>query len=143
MKICHLATLGSMLWSLISAIFANFWRKNWRFSQKPMLYPTFHILVLFCFESTTTFFRSFFAKIFLKIVTFGNPGIFSECLVTSIGWFSLQNVTTSFLVWLFSHDQISWGRFDESVSAVILCTGKKSVKFNFLKYIIYIYIEAI
>jgi hypothetical protein len=26
-----------MLWSQFSAIFANFRRKNWRFSQKPML----------------------------------------------------------------------------------------------------------
>jgi hypothetical protein len=29
---------GSMLWSQCSAIFANFLRKNWRFSQKPMLW---------------------------------------------------------------------------------------------------------
>jgi hypothetical protein len=28
---------GSMLWSQFSAIFDNFRRKNWRFSQKPML----------------------------------------------------------------------------------------------------------
>jgi hypothetical protein len=27
----------SMLWSQFSAIFANFRRKNWRFSHKPML----------------------------------------------------------------------------------------------------------
>jgi hypothetical protein len=28
--------LGSMLWSQFSAVFDNFRRKNWRFSQKPM-----------------------------------------------------------------------------------------------------------
>jgi hypothetical protein len=36
----HAATfahLGSRLWSQFSAIFDNFLRKNWRFSQKPML----------------------------------------------------------------------------------------------------------
>jgi hypothetical protein len=35
----NLATLllGSMLLSQFSAIFDNFQRKNWRFSQKPML----------------------------------------------------------------------------------------------------------
>jgi hypothetical protein len=35
---------GSMLWSLFSAIFPNFRRKNWRFSQKPMLWSTFCII---------------------------------------------------------------------------------------------------
>jgi hypothetical protein len=30
-------SMGSMLWSQYSAIFAHFLRKNWRFSQKPML----------------------------------------------------------------------------------------------------------
>jgi hypothetical protein len=29
---------GSMLWSQFSAIFDNFLRKNWSFSQKPMLW---------------------------------------------------------------------------------------------------------
>jgi hypothetical protein len=33
--------LGSMLWSQFSAIFDNFRRKNWRFSQKPMLWSQF------------------------------------------------------------------------------------------------------
>jgi hypothetical protein len=32
---------GSMLWSQFSAIFNNFLRKNWRFSQKPMLWSFF------------------------------------------------------------------------------------------------------
>jgi hypothetical protein len=32
---------GSMLWSQFSAISANFRRKNWRFSQKPMLWSQF------------------------------------------------------------------------------------------------------
>jgi hypothetical protein len=35
--------LGSMLWSQFSAIFGNFLRKNWRFSQKPMLWLKFCI----------------------------------------------------------------------------------------------------
>jgi hypothetical protein len=30
--------LGTMLWSQFSAIFDNFLRKNWSFSQKPMLW---------------------------------------------------------------------------------------------------------
>jgi hypothetical protein len=33
--------LGSMLWSQISEIFANFMRKNWRFSPKTMLWSIF------------------------------------------------------------------------------------------------------
>jgi hypothetical protein len=33
--------LGSTLWSQISAIFANFRWKIWRFSQKPMLWSKF------------------------------------------------------------------------------------------------------
>jgi hypothetical protein len=40
----HLVTLGSMLWSQFLKIFENFRRKNWRFSQKPMLWPTFCII---------------------------------------------------------------------------------------------------
>jgi hypothetical protein len=32
---------GSMLWSKFSAIFDNFRRKNWRFSQNPMLWSQF------------------------------------------------------------------------------------------------------
>jgi hypothetical protein len=35
---------GSMLWSQFSAIFVNFRRKNWRFSQKPMLWSKFCII---------------------------------------------------------------------------------------------------
>jgi hypothetical protein len=35
------ANLGSMLWSQFSAIFANFRREKWRFSQKPMLWSKF------------------------------------------------------------------------------------------------------
>jgi hypothetical protein len=36
--------LGPMLRSQFSAIFANFWRKKWRFSQKPMLWSHFCII---------------------------------------------------------------------------------------------------
>jgi hypothetical protein len=47
-KLCNvfktaLWSLGSMLWSQFSAIFDNFRRKNWRFSQKPMLWSKFCI----------------------------------------------------------------------------------------------------
>jgi hypothetical protein len=35
---------GSMLWSQFSAIFDNFRRKIWRFSQKPMLWSNFCII---------------------------------------------------------------------------------------------------
>jgi hypothetical protein len=40
----HLCVQGSMLWSQFSAIFDNFWRKNWRFSQKPLLWSNFCII---------------------------------------------------------------------------------------------------
>jgi hypothetical protein len=44
----NLLKLEPMLWSQFSAIFANFRRKNWRFSQKPMLWSNFlHNLALF------------------------------------------------------------------------------------------------
>jgi hypothetical protein len=39
---------GSMLWSQFSAIFVNFWRKKWRFSQKTNVMIKFlHNLSLF------------------------------------------------------------------------------------------------
>jgi hypothetical protein len=57
-----------MLWSQFSAIFDNFRRKNWRFSQKPMLWSIFS---KFSFVLSQK--RQFFAKIFgeniLKIIT--------------------------------------------------------------------------
>jgi hypothetical protein len=48
--------LGSMLWSQFSAIFANFRRKNWRFSQKSNgMIKMLHNLALFWIK--TPFFR--------------------------------------------------------------------------------------
>jgi hypothetical protein len=44
-----------MLRSQFSAIFAYIRRKNWRFSQKPMLWSIFFKIWL-CFESKTPFF---------------------------------------------------------------------------------------
>jgi hypothetical protein len=41
---CVQGDQGSMLWSQFSAIFENFRRKNWRFSQKPMLWSNFCII---------------------------------------------------------------------------------------------------
>jgi hypothetical protein len=38
------ATRSRMLWSQFSAIFDNFRRNNWRFSQKPMSWSKFCII---------------------------------------------------------------------------------------------------
>jgi hypothetical protein len=57
---------GSMLWSLFSAIFANFLRKKLCFSQKPMLWSNAYILKL-CFESKMPIIsQTFSAKIYKK-----------------------------------------------------------------------------
>jgi hypothetical protein len=42
-KIRRRCDQGPMLWSQIYAIFTNFPRKNWRFSQKPILWSIFFI----------------------------------------------------------------------------------------------------
>jgi hypothetical protein len=61
---------GSMLlWSQISAILDNFWRKNWCFSQKPMLWSNFlHNLALFWVKNAD-FFAEFFGENIFKIIT--------------------------------------------------------------------------
>jgi hypothetical protein len=62
-------TLGSMLWSQFSAIFENFRQKNWRFSQKPMLWSQFlHNLALF-WGKNAKFIAEFFSKNIFKIIT--------------------------------------------------------------------------
>jgi hypothetical protein len=59
-----------MLWSQFSAIFANFWRKNWRFSRKPMSWSNFvHNLALFWVKNA-----NFFGENIQKIVTLV-PGV--------------------------------------------------------------------
>jgi hypothetical protein len=68
--------LGSMLWSQFSAIFANFRRKNCRFSQKPMLWSKFCIIYLALFwVKNAIFFAEFFGENILKIITLvpGHP----------------------------------------------------------------------
>jgi hypothetical protein len=60
-----LAAPGSILWSQFSAIFDNFRRKNWRFSQKPMLWSKFCIIYL-CFESKRPIFCRKFRRKYFK-----------------------------------------------------------------------------
>jgi hypothetical protein len=71
---------GSMLWSQFSAIFANFRRKFWRFSQKPMLWwiPLQKLAVVWAKK------RQIFCQIcenVLKIVTSvpANPFVKQSC----------------------------------------------------------------
>jgi hypothetical protein len=56
----------------------NFLQKNWRFSQKPMLWSKFCIFYL-CFESKTPIFSQFFCENIFKIITSvpdqGLPGL--------------------------------------------------------------------
>jgi hypothetical protein len=61
--------LGSMLWSQFSAIFTHFWRKNWRFSQKAMLWSQFlQNPALFCVKNANIF-AKFFGENIFKIIT--------------------------------------------------------------------------
>jgi hypothetical protein len=53
---------GSMLWSQFSAIFDNFRRKNWRFSQKPMLWLKFLQKLAVVWAKNANIFAKFFAK---------------------------------------------------------------------------------
>jgi hypothetical protein len=57
--------LGSMLWSPFSAIFPNFRRKKWCFTQTPMLWSNFYIILL-CWPKRPIFSQNFSAKIFKK-----------------------------------------------------------------------------
>jgi hypothetical protein len=63
----HKNYMGSMLWSQFSAIFANFRRKNWRFSQKPMLWSKFCIILIWV--KNANFFAEFFGENIWKIIT--------------------------------------------------------------------------
>jgi hypothetical protein len=56
---------GPMLCSQFSAIFDNFRRKNWRFSQKPMLWSNFCIFS-FILSQKCQFFRWIFRRKYLK-----------------------------------------------------------------------------
>jgi hypothetical protein len=57
---------GSMLWSQFSAIFANFRRKNWRFSQKPMLWSQFLQKLAVVWAKNANIFANFFVKNIFK-----------------------------------------------------------------------------
>jgi hypothetical protein len=61
--------LGSMLWSQFSAIFANFRRKIWRFSQKPMLWSQFFQKITVVWAKNAKIFAKFFGENILKIIT--------------------------------------------------------------------------
>jgi hypothetical protein len=58
-----------MLWSQFSAIFPNFRRKNWRFSQKPMLWSQFLQKLAVVWAKNANFFAKFFGENILKIIT--------------------------------------------------------------------------
>jgi hypothetical protein len=60
-----LVNQGSMLWSQFSAIFANFRRKNWRFSQKAMLWSIFSKFS-FVLSQKRQYFRRFFWRKYFK-----------------------------------------------------------------------------
>jgi hypothetical protein len=58
-----------MLWSQLSAIFDNFRRKNWRFSQKTnVMIKILHKLALFWVKNAN-FFAEFFGENIKKIIT--------------------------------------------------------------------------
>jgi hypothetical protein len=61
--------LGSMLWSQFSAIFANFRRKNWRFSQKLIWH--FFLQKLAKVWAKTTIFRQIFWRKYIKNFNIG------------------------------------------------------------------------
>jgi hypothetical protein len=64
-----LSDRGLMLWSQLSEIFANFRRKNWRFSQHPMLWSFFLQNVAAVRAKNANIFAKFFGKNIFKIIT--------------------------------------------------------------------------
>jgi hypothetical protein len=58
-----------MLWSQFSAIFANFRRKIWRSSQKPMLWSHFFPKLTVVWAKNAKFFAKFFGENIFKIIT--------------------------------------------------------------------------
>jgi hypothetical protein len=88
--------LGSILWSQFSAIFANFRRKNWRFSQKPMLWSQFlQILAVFCAKNANIFAKFFVENIF-KIIT-SVPGLRSIHTKHEFG--VVRQILVSYDIW--------------------------------------------
>jgi hypothetical protein len=98
----HRSHQGSMLWSQFSAIFDNFRRfstifgdfrqfsatfdnfrrKNWCFSQQPMLWSFFSKLAFVLSKKNANFFAKFFGENILKIIT-SVPG--HSCSIFSAG----------------------------------------------------------
>jgi hypothetical protein len=98
-----------MLWSQFSAIFDNFRRKNWRFSQKPMLWSKFlHNLALFWVKNAN-FFAEFFVENIYKIIT-SVPGQFFTYQKTLLP--ALYICTYIVVNWLlgFSVFSVNYGR---------------------------------
>jgi hypothetical protein len=66
-----------MIWSQFSAIFANFRRKNWRFSQMPMLWSQFLHKLAVGWAKNANIFAKFFGENILKIIT-SVPNLFTR-----------------------------------------------------------------
>jgi hypothetical protein len=109
-----------MLWSQFSAIFDNFRRKIWRFSQNPMLWSKFCMIYL-CFESKMPFFRWIFRRKYLKNHNIGpRSGQFSPIgQLSTLGRFS--KVTQADLI---------FGYFFHRRSKVFILT-KKVLDYSF------------
>jgi hypothetical protein len=78
--LCGIRIRGPMLWSQFSAIFDNFRRKNWRFSQKPMLWSIFKKCL--CFQSKTPILRRIFRRKYLNNHNIGPGSSVSEAADT-------------------------------------------------------------
>jgi hypothetical protein len=81
-----------MLWSQFSAIFDNFRRSNWHFSQKPMLWSNFCICNVSLFRvKNANFSADFFGKNISKIIA-SVPG--HPALNSSLQSLCLKKLTT-------------------------------------------------
>jgi hypothetical protein len=81
-----------MLWSQFSAIFDIFGRKNWRFSQKPMLWRiVLHNLALFWVKNAN-FFSEFFALNIFKTIT-SVTGVVLTFYLPSFSIYSFVSIT--------------------------------------------------
>jgi hypothetical protein len=111
---------GSMLWSHSSAIFAIFRQKNWRFSQKPMLWS------IFCkkrvvWAKNGNIFAKFFGESIFKIITSIPDGAnlrpMGHSLLWAVAW-KLQKYPTYFgyfIPWISFYKnfdkKMGWARF--------------------------------
>jgi hypothetical protein len=74
---------GSMLWSQFSAIFDTFRQKNWRFSQKPMLWSIF-LKNSFVLSQKRQYFRWIFRRKYFKNHNIG-PWFTRTAQIANIG----------------------------------------------------------